>query len=160
MISFQTGKKYLFLLALFVCGSFFVGCKDSASTDEPITERSENKDLSYLDLEKLDRVNVSGNVLTIVLEEDQSLPYRWEYQVGGKGMELVRDDVVEEPECFDMYASVGSNPAYRVFQFECEEHTEAMFHAYSRHMYMDDEIDEIHVDIINAQGTLQATERN
>ena len=40
--------------------------------------------------------------------------------------------------------------------FECMGKENHVFSA----AYRDDEIDEIHVDIINAQGTLQATERN
>lgn len=154
-------KKCCFMMmVLCLLGSLLTGCAkmvsqktDRSGAPEPI--ELEDGPFSYQSLEQLGEVSVSENVVTIVLEEDQALPFRWEYQIDGEGVSLDKDFVVDKPEESSMFPAVGSAPAFRVFQIICTEDAKGFFHAYCKHLYSDDMMGERHFDISFQKGEVR-----
>ncbi|MBR2403389.1 MAG: hypothetical protein IKB01_11615 [Lachnospiraceae bacterium] len=80
------------------------------------TGTEEEKDFFYY--EDMDEIVVEGNQITLVLYEDQALPYRWDYSTSTSGIALLEDKSVDD-ESFSVQAGVSES--YRVFVFECKE---------------------------------------
>lgn len=106
---------------------------------EPEGEEADSGQLSYATLEGMEEVSISGNRVVIVLEEDQALPYRFECQLKGEGVTLDQDYLVEEPRAELPNLSVGSSPAFRVYELSCEQGASAVFTVTGRHV-TDDEV--------------------
>lgn len=101
-------KKYLKILYgfLFAGVLLFVACAD--------TEEEEN----YSYYEDMDEITVEGNQITLVLYENQALPYRWNYFTSTSDIVCLEDKSVDD-ESFSFQAGVSDS--YRVFVFECKE---------------------------------------
>lgn len=100
-------KKYICLLGtvLIIGIMFMAGC----SEDENVME-------SYLDYDDMEPITVEGNKITVVLYEDQALPYRWDYTVTDEAIVLLEDKSIDKN---DTTLQVGVSESYRVLIFEC-----------------------------------------
>lgn len=100
-------KKYICLLGtvLIIGIMFMAGC----SEDENVME-------SYLDYDDMEPITVEGNKITVVLYEDQALPYRWDYTVTDEAIVLLEDKSIDKN---DTALQVGVSESYRVLIFEC-----------------------------------------
>lgn len=105
-------KKQFYIICIFliISVSFFTAC----SKDEQVDE-------TYRDYEAMETVTVEDNKITLVLYENQALPYRWNYTVTDEAIVLVEDISVEKN---DMSLQTGVSDSYRVFVFECGEVSE------------------------------------
>lgn len=101
-------KRFLKILCMFLLAGIvlLVACTD--------TEEEEN----YSYYEEMEEVTVEGNQITIVLYEDQALPYRWNYFTSTSDIVCLEDKSVDD-ESFSLQAGVSDS--YRVFVFECKE---------------------------------------
>lgn len=100
-------KKYICLLGtvLIIGTMFMAGC----SEDENVME-------SYSDYDDMESITVEGNKITLVLYEDQALPYRWDYTVTDDAIVLLEDKSIDKN---DTSLQVGVSESYRVLIFEC-----------------------------------------
>ena len=104
--------KMLMLLMVVVGNICLLGCgqKDDAETE------IENE--SYGDYKNMPELSVEDNRITIVVYEDQALPYRWTYRVTDENIVLIEDKSVDDK---DFTIQAGVSNSYRVFVFECDE---------------------------------------
>lgn len=137
-------RKWLIVAMLMgMMASFLSGCDNGAASSVSEAAESEAAEpdsgkLSYETLAEMEEASVSQDRVVIVLEEDQALPYRWEYQMGGEGVTLEQEYLVEEPKSDFPNLSVGSSPAYRVYELSCEQGASAIFTVTSRHVANDE----------------------
>jgi len=101
-------KKFLKILFIFLLTGIVLLF---ACTGDEVEE-----DYSYY--EDVDEITVEGNQITIVLYENEALPYRWEYTLYTSDIELLEDKSLDD-ESFSIQAGVADS--YRVFVFECKE---------------------------------------
>lgn len=78
------------------------------------SEETESK-VSYRELEKMEELTVEGDTVTIVLYENQALPYRWKAQMQGEALETVSEETVAGKGAL---LREGASPAYHVFTFD------------------------------------------
>ena len=82
-----------------------------------LTACSETEEENYSYYEDMDEITVEGNQITLVLYEDQALPYRWNYFASTPDIVCLEDKSVDD-ESFSVQAGVSKS--YRVFVFECK----------------------------------------
>ncbi|MDD6156188.1 MAG: hypothetical protein PUB52_04160 [Lachnospiraceae bacterium] len=133
--------------------SFLAGCGSGDDFSVLGPTESDSGQLSYEILTQMEEASVYKDRVVIALEEDQALPYRWEYQLGGEGVTLEQEYLVEEPEEDLPNLAVGSAPAYRVYELSCEQGASAIFTVTSRHVAND----EVRKQRIYEIGTKQDT---
>ena len=80
--------------------------------------KEETMEDSYWDYENMKTITVEDNKITLVLYEDQALPYRWTYTATDDAIVLIEDISVDKK---DMSIQAGVSDSYRVFVFECGE---------------------------------------
>lgn len=95
---------------LILCG--FASCSfPDVAGDQGKPEVQES---SYGELEKAEELTVDGDTITVVLHENQALPYRWKSKIQGDAAELVSEETVTGKG--SLFQS-GDSPAYHVFTF-------------------------------------------
>ena len=102
----------------------------------------------------MDEITIDGESVFFVLQEDQALPYRWNYELEGEGVCVSRDYVVDEPRMNLPNLAVGSSPAFHVFEVKCETDGKGTFRLVSRHLYSDDINGEKFYSITNVSGVV------
>jgi len=117
-------KSRLLLLILFVMFSL-VGCSE--------------EQLDYIHYEQMEEITIEGSEITIVLYENKALPYRWEYEISGIGIELAEDKSVED-DGFSI--QTGVSDSYRVFVFNCVEEAEGQVLIHKKSLNGENEIAE------------------
>ena len=119
------------LLVIIVLLNILGGC---ALVHETKGGGSENMEAfhtySYRDLQKMDEITIDSENVFFVLQEDQALPYRWNYELEGEGVCVSRDYVVDEPD------------------------GKGTFRLVSRHLYSDDINEEKFYSITNVSGVV------
>ena len=102
-------KKYFYIIVfLFIFSVIFL---TACSKEETMED-------SYWDYENMKTITVEDNKITLVLYEDQALPYRWNYTATDDAIVLIEDISVDKK---DMSIQAGVSDSYRVFVFECGE---------------------------------------
>lgn len=101
------------------------------STEDTIQQESE---YSYDELDDMDEMNIDGDTIIFVLEENQALPYRWISKVDSDRLVLEKEETVDGK---GQWNAVGVSPAYHVFiyrwstdgevtiQFDCARYDDA-----------------------------------
>lgn len=126
------------LLMIFLVLFFLVGCS--------------KEQLDYIHYEQMDEITIEGSLVTIVLYENQALPYRWEYEISGTDIELLEDKSVDD-DSFSLHAGVSDS--YRVFIFNCMDETEGQILIKMKSLNSEDEITETRVyNIAYVDGAL------
>lgn len=143
------------LLVIIVLLNILGGC---ALVHETKGGGSENMETfhtySYRDLQKMDEITIDSENVFFVLQEDQALPYRWNYELEGEGVCVSRDYAVDEPRMNLPNLAVGSSPAFHVFEVKCETDGKGTFRLVSRHLYSDDINGEKFYSITNVSGVV------
>lgn len=119
------------------------------------TGPEEEKGFSYY--EDMDEITVNGNQITIVLYENEALPYRWKHSTSTSDIVLLEDKSVDD-ESFSLQAGVSDS--YRVFIFECKEGCQGNIYLQSERIAGDEE--EIHearlYNVIYTDGQLSCND--
>ncbi len=120
-------KKYL--LPIILCSiTLLSGCSltekpqsgNSSSTE--YAETAEDAKESYLHYDMMDEINIEGEKVTIVLEENQAIPYRWSLSASDNRIAVLSDFTSDG---FTPSSQVGVSDTYRVFELDCGSITEA-----------------------------------
>ncbi|MBR2408836.1 MAG: protease inhibitor I42 family protein [Lachnospiraceae bacterium] len=103
-------RRIIFFCMLILCG--VTACTYSDVAGEK--EKPEKQESAYGELEKEEELTVTEDTITVVLQENQALPYRWKSKIQGEAAESVSEETVTGKG--SLFQS-GDSPAYHVFTF-------------------------------------------
>ena len=111
-------RKRILICICMITSLVMTSCGENSQTSS--SRRNEKVDsqiseYTYKELSKMDQSICNGDQITIILPEDQALPYRWTLMNEQNDFTLVEDEVVEKG---DTLFAVGSDSAYHVFLYE------------------------------------------
>lgn len=72
----------------------------------------------YAAYQAMDEITIDGQHITLVLPEDQAIPYRWECAVSTNDILLLEDKTIKKE---GVSIGGGVSKAYRVYVFECKD---------------------------------------
>lgn len=101
-------KKFLKILGIFLLAGIVLLFACTGTEEE----------MNYSYYQDMDEITVEGNQITIVLYENEALPYRWDYTLYTSDIVLLEDKSLDD-ESFSLQAGVADS--YRVFVFGCKE---------------------------------------
>jgi len=156
-------KRYLAWLSL-MCLVWLTlsGCgarNDVADTESELS-KSTLAEKSYRDYDEMDRLTVNGRTVTIVLPENQAIPYRWQLLCSDAGVPVEDETIADN----SFRLSAGVSDAYRIFRLDFTAVPEATVELYLSRIHSEDAkedyVEEIHYWISEKDGVLTGVEFN